>query len=141
MIFLEAKNPAFWLTFCSFSLVQLSIIFIFNYQKLPPYLRNDFYSTLTFPVYKNIDNAMSHIAFWRAILFSIPVEPETQSNLEKIDQGKIPPLQLAYSHTKTVTTPLQQLNFHRTTHAPKKIQLQSLRENRIRQEEKSPSYF
>ena len=94
IIALEARNPKFWLTFASFSLVQLSIILLFNYKKLPPYLRNDFASTASFPIYKNIDNAMSHLAFWRAILFSIPAEPTVKTNLEKLQNGEIPPLQL-----------------------------------------------
>ncbi len=117
IIALEARNPKFWLTFGIFSLVQSSVIFLFNYQKLPPYLRNDFISTATFPVYKNIDNAMSHIAFWRAILFSIPAEAKAETNLEKLESGLVPPLQVDYiQSTRTFSkTPLQKVSFYRSS--------------------------
>ena len=142
IIALEAKNPKFWLTFAIFSLVQLSVILLFNYQKLPSYLRNDFISTVTFPIYKNIDNAMSHFAFWRAILFSIPAEPKARANLRKLESGAIPQLQINYNadenkssirdktkavhSTSKANAPLRQSRSYSRISTPDKTPLQKL---------------
>lgn len=86
----EAGEPFFWLMFGILTFTQFLIVSYFNYVKLPPYLRNDFLSILTFPLYKQIDNFLSHMAFWRVLLFTFAKESAHPPIKELLEQKKIP---------------------------------------------------
>lgn len=94
IIYLEAKNFKLWLMFFSMMAVQALTLLIFNYGKLPPYLRNDFNEVITFPFYKQIDNFLAHLSFWRVLLFSLPTETRHPPILELLEKGVLPPFEL-----------------------------------------------
>tara|TARA_R110002126_G_scaffold272886_1_gene417182 strand:+ start:103264 stop:105117 length:1854 start_codon:yes stop_codon:yes gene_type:complete len=89
----QAKRPVFWGIYSSLLMVQLAAIMFFNYQKLPPYLRNDFKSVLTFPIYKQIDGFLAHMAFWRVLLFSFPQETLHPPIKALLEAELIPPIE------------------------------------------------
>jgi hypothetical protein len=94
IIYLEARNPKFWVVFVGMLGVQVLTLLLFNYGKLPPYLRNELNDLLLFPFYKQVDNLLSHLAFWRVLLFTFPGEHRHQSIFELMKQGVLPPFEL-----------------------------------------------
>ncbi|MDF1756970.1 MAG: glycosyltransferase family 2 protein [Legionellaceae bacterium] len=88
----QANRPIFWVIYSSLLIAQLAAVMVFNFQKLPPYLRNDFKSVLTFPIYKQIDGFLAHIAFWRVLLVSFPQETSHPPIKNLLDLKLIPPV-------------------------------------------------
>lgn len=72
MIAMLAEYPRFWVMFAGIKGLELLLTLVFNYVKIPSYLRSDLVAVGTYPLYKEVSALMGTLAFFRALLISGP---------------------------------------------------------------------
>jgi hypothetical protein len=104
----QARRAEFWTIYSTLLMVQLAAVMFFNYHKLPPYLRNDLTSVLTFPIYKQIDGFLAHMAFWRVLFVSFPQETAHPPIKALLEAGLIPSIVFDDSSTQDDASALEE---------------------------------
>lgn len=72
MIAILANQPFFWKIFAGTKCLELLMILMFNYLKIPDYLRSDFVAVFTYPLYKEATTIFGTFSAIRAALVSGP---------------------------------------------------------------------
>lgn len=72
LMLFATDNSQYWALMASFIVIQALTSMMFNYLKLPPHLRNDMVTAITYPIYKGIDSCMASLAALRSLLIELP---------------------------------------------------------------------
>ena len=89
LIGLVASTPNFWGILAAIKMVDLLLGLIFNYLKLPPYLRGDLLTVITFPIYKELLSIMGSLSFFRALFITGPITDHPRSLGFQLGHGQV----------------------------------------------------
>ena len=88
-ILLVAENPMYWALFSGLKGLDLILTLLFNYTKLPPYLRSDLFTVCTYPLYKETLSMMGTLSFLRVVFVSGATQPHPRSLNFQLGHGLI----------------------------------------------------
>lgn len=107
LMFWAGKNVKYWWLLSTSIAIQGFTTLAFNYLKLPRHLRNDLFSTISYPIYKGIDAFMGTFAFLRAVLIEIPTSHQQTNVQEMLLKHQLPlPREIQNNQPSPVHSPV-----------------------------------